>query len=232
MYLNIVSVILALCMIGACVDKSINQPLKKSQFNFKNIEHDKARQLLKNASLNSSLSKKYDVKIYKLESGYLIKRSYYSQLFLTKESLITYLENTKESKREIVEELAYQRTIFDDSFYEKFIEISNSFVLELKLGEPNLSELDRTLNLLTKGQRDHYKQQITAFIGHLIFEKNPNSKWLRFQNQPKNQFVGASIVLGDPLKTKVIELYELVKSELKKNRIQFSENKILISILN
>ena len=174
MYLNIVSVILALCMIVACVDNSINQPLKKSQFNFKNIEYDKARQLLKNASLNSSLSKKYDVKIYKLESGYLIKRSYYSQLFLTKESLITYLENTKESKREIVEELAYQRTIFDDSFYEKFIEISNSFVLELKLGEPNLSELDRTLNLLTKGQRDHYKQQITAFIGHLIFEKNPN----------------------------------------------------------
>jgi hypothetical protein len=198
---------------------------------FRNIETEKVEKMLVHSTIDRNLSKMFNETIYQVDGGYLIKRDFYSQFFTKKESLINYLEKVKKLEIEQNKELNFQRDNFDDLFYQNFIEISDSFVASFDFREQNIVELDKNLSSISKNQRKNYKKQITAYLGKLIIENNTNSKWLKFQNPAKNQFISASIVLNGTNQGKIVDVYQIVIKELEKDSVQFVKNQILRTIL-
>lgn len=198
---------------------------------FKNIETKKFDRFLNNSNLDSCLSKKYNDAIYKFKEGYIIRRDYYSQFFKNRENLIDYLEKIKSLEIEQVKELEFQNVNFNDDFFISFIEIGDSLIKQFNLKNRNISELDHNLNQISIELRWDRRRQITAYIGELIIEKNTNSSWLRQVNSSKNQFTSPVIVIEGINGNKIVEVYEIVKVELKNDRVQFSQNPLLRNIL-
>jgi hypothetical protein len=198
---------------------------------FKNIETEKVSSILVHSTIDTGLSTRFNETVYLVEGGYLIKREFYSQFFTNRESLVKHLEKVQKHEIEQMKELNFQRDNFDELFYENFIQLSNSFVINFKMEEHNLAEIDRKLNSIAKNNRLKNKKQVTAYLGKLIIEKNVNARWLKVHSPSKNQFIGASIALNGTIPGQIVDVYELVNKELEKDIVEFSKNQFLINLL-